>query len=89
MNPVLLALALIQFTGPTGHRIDVNPAEVSSVREIAEPKYWGPGVHCVLVMVGNKFIGVHETCAVARKALANESADHGPCVLMCGDSHRR
>lgn len=67
----LLALVLLQFTGPTGARIDLNPAAITSIREPnAMPEgHWGKGTHCIIVVDGGGTIAVHETCDEVRQVI--------------------
>jgi hypothetical protein len=77
------AIVLVALTGPTGQRIEVNPAEVTSVREVRpdNKSFLAEGVHCVLGIVNGRFIAVHENCDVVSRKLKGEQA---PCVLVCG-----
>lgn len=68
MIPALIALHLIQLTGPDGHPVVVNPDRVVSLR--AAPY----GVHhrsvrCVIHTDDGKFIAVAETCSRAYELL--------------------
>ena len=85
----VLAIMLVEFTGPTGHRIDLNSAEVTSVREVQNSEHWGAGVSCVIVMTSGKWIAVAETCDEVRMALGDGGLSKGPCVLVCGDTSGR
>jgi hypothetical protein len=66
---LIVALLLVNLTGPTGHHVYVNPDEVSSIRDVAHGAHWGPGTRCVLIMTSGKFLAVHETCEQVRRAL--------------------
>lgn len=67
----LTALALLQFTGPTGARIDLNPQAITSVRDPgAMPEgHWSKETHCIVVVDGGGAISVRETCDQVRQAL--------------------
>ena len=66
-----VAVALVQLTGPDSQRIDVNPAEVTSVREPrgVDAGHWAKGTRCLVVMASGKFIAVAEDCASVRQRL--------------------
>jgi hypothetical protein len=67
---IIIALVLIQFHDPAGNRIDVNPREIISVREVPpDNKLLAGGVHCVLGLTNGKFISLGEDCTTVRKAL--------------------
>jgi hypothetical protein len=88
---LILALLLIQFTGPTGARIDVNADHVNSIRDPqAMPKgHWTKNVHCIITMDNNKLIAIMESCDEARQALKAKGGSGPPCTLVCGDASRR
>jgi len=67
---LIFALTLVEFHAPSGQRVEINPAEVSSLREPIDIKgHWGKGTHCVIVMTNGRFNGVAESCAVAEQKL--------------------
>ena len=84
----LVAILLVQFTGPTGQRIDVNPAEVTSIREPqpANRTYLAKGINCLIGMSNGKFIAVRDGCSEVRQALRGGES---PCVLVCGEAPGR
>ena len=91
MTPIVVAIALIQFTGAVGQRIDINRAQVTSVREPHDfgPGHFAKGINCLIVMVNGKVIGVMESCEQVRGALMGRGAPgQGPCVLVCGGTVR-
>ena len=57
-------LPFVALTSPTGHRLYVNPAEVSSVREPLDTArgHWAPSTRCVLIMSNGLVNGVREDC---------------------------
>lgn len=67
----MLAIALVQFTGPGGQRVDVNPAEVTSVREprAVNKQHLAAETNCVLFMADGGFIAVAEQCDTVRQKL--------------------
>jgi len=57
------ALHLILVHAPDGQMIEVNPHEISSIREPRESEgHFQKNVNCVLWMTNGKFIGVVEEC---------------------------
>jgi hypothetical protein len=59
-----VAVVLIELTLPTGkHHIEINPAEISSVRQPADVNgHWAKGTNCIIVMTNGRFNAVIETC---------------------------
>jgi len=86
---IFVAIALVQFTGASGQRIDINAAEVTSVREPHDftAGHFAEGTHCLIGMTNGKFIGVMENCDQVRRALVGRGAS-GPCVMVCGETAR-
>jgi len=82
---IVLAVLFLQFTGPSGHRIDVNADEITSIREAgAFPSgHFAKGTHCLIVTTSGKFIAVMEPCDEVRRTLRNGGA---PCVRVCGET---
>lgn len=72
MDPWVVALALLQFTGPTGQRIDVNPLAVSSIREPRGGEHFAQGTKCLILMSNSSLIAVQEDCDVVRVRLDSE-----------------
>jgi hypothetical protein len=60
----LFALSLIALHGPGGHEIDINPNEVSSIRDtsIVTEGHFSKDIKCLLFMTNGKVIGVTESC---------------------------
>jgi hypothetical protein len=71
---LIIATALVQLTGPGGQIIDVNPAEIVSLREPQQTGYhhFENNVHCVINTVDGKFIAVIETCDIVRQKINEE-----------------
>jgi hypothetical protein len=70
---MLVAILLVQLTGPDGkQRIDINPAEVTSIREpsASAEGHFARGTKCIVVMTSGKFVAVHESCTKVRKKLS-------------------
>ena len=86
---IFVAIALVQFTGASGQRIDINAAEVTSVREPHDftAGHFAEGTHCLIGMTNGKFIGVMENCDQVRRALVGRGAS-GPCGMVCRETGR-
>jgi hypothetical protein len=85
-----VVVALVQFTGPDGkQRIDINPAEVSSVREpvTVNQGHWAKGTNCVIVMSNGRFNAVNEGCDKVRDELTRSPSN--PCTPLCAGEERR
>lgn len=64
------AMTLVELHGPTGQRLELNPAEVSSLREPIDIKgHWARGTHCIVVMANGGFIAVTEDCDTVKQKL--------------------
>lgn len=87
-HPWIVAIVLLQFTGPTGGRVDINRDAISSVRNPANAKegHFAPNTGCVLVMTNGHLVTVRENCDDVRRMIADRS---GPCALVCGESPKR
>jgi hypothetical protein len=83
MGPMIVAILLVQLTGPDGsQRIDINANEVTSIREPRADagEHFAKGTHCVIVMTSGTFVAVSEDCATVRQRLGPQ----GSCTLVCG-----
>ena len=69
---MLTALKLIQFTGPDGQVIVLNPDEVVSVRSPRSTDHFGQGIQCLIFTVDGKYIAVKEACSQVRETLTEE-----------------
>jgi hypothetical protein len=67
----VLALHLLLVHAPDGQAIQVNPGEISSIREPrdTEGQHWQKGVRCILSMTNGKFIAVVEDCPAIVEAM--------------------
>lgn len=74
MTPIVLAITLVQFTGPTGARIDLNPDAITSIRDPgAMPEgHWSKGTHCIIVVDGGGAVAVTESCDQVRQAVGGK-----------------
>jgi len=70
---VIIAFHLVQFTGPHGQPVGINPMEVVSVRPVRATENFGPGIKCLIHTSDGKFIAVVETCDVVKRKLEEES----------------
>jgi len=61
---VVIAMKLLRLHGPTGNEIDINPHEISSLREPSEGSegHFGPGTQCLIFMTNGKVNAVTEHC---------------------------
>ena len=64
---ILAILQLIELHGPNGQRIEVNVAQISSIRGtgvLSTPHkgHFHSDVHCILTMTNGNFNAVTETC---------------------------
>ena len=74
MTPVFVVL-LIQFTGPDGQRIEVNPHEVVSVRTPRSQEHLAKDVKCLLHTADGKFVAVLESCDEVLQRLGEETLE--------------
>jgi hypothetical protein len=74
MWPVLFELMVLH--NPDGREIDINPAEITSLREAkpdnASDKEFAPGVRCMINLSDGKYVAVIETCQDIRAILADD-----------------
>lgn len=69
---LIAGIALVELHTPNGRLIEINPAEVSSLRtplDIGGHHHLAPGTHCVIVMSNGGFIAVAEDCADVERKL--------------------
>lgn len=64
---MLVAVVLVMLTGVGGQRIEVNPAEVVSIRP--QRGNLAGGVQCLIHTTDGKYISVVETCEIVRGKL--------------------
>jgi uncharacterized protein YlzI (FlbEa/FlbD family) len=77
MDPfITLAFHLIVLHGLDGHEIDINPNEITVMREKDQGKHLAPGAECAISMSDGKFVAVIESCNEVRQKIdALEKAD--------------
>ena len=86
----LLAIVLVSLHGPSGARVDINAAEVTSINEIhGQTENFVKGTHCVVVMSNGRFIGVREECDEVRDKMRGSAVVQAPCTWVCGEAPRR
>jgi len=69
MNIIPIVM-LITLHGPGGQELDINPHEVSSIREPAAPEGHFPrGTRCIVIMSNSRINAVHEDCETVRSLL--------------------
>jgi hypothetical protein len=61
MDPAI-ALVLITLTGPDGQHVEINPAEIISIREPRGTDHFAKGTHCLITTTDGKYATVLETC---------------------------
>jgi hypothetical protein len=68
---LIAGISLVELHSPNGQRIEINPSQVSSVRQPVDigGHQWGKGTHCILVMGNGGFIAVTERCEDVRSKL--------------------
>lgn len=71
--PLLLAVHLLQFTGPDGQLIEVNPAGIVSIRSPRRAEHFTAGIHCIIFTSDNKYLAVLESCQQVEEMLRGEN----------------
>jgi hypothetical protein len=69
---MIFAVAMIQLTGPDDQRIDINPAEIVSIRSPRSTEHFAKGVRCIINTVDGKFVAVIEDCGTILKRVTKE-----------------
>jgi hypothetical protein len=64
LTAAIAAFHLIQLHGPGGTQIDVNPHEISSLRDpsVVPEGHFAKGIKCLLFMTNGKVVAVTEDC---------------------------
>ena len=64
LTAAIAAFHLIQLHGPNGQQIDLNPHEISSIREPSEGSegHFEKGTRCLVFMTNGKVNAVSEDC---------------------------
>ena len=68
LTAAIAAFHLIQLHGPGGQEIDVNPHEISSVREPSEgsESHFPKEIKCLIFMTNGKINAVLEDCKTVK-----------------------
>jgi len=68
---LFLAYHLILLHGPGGHEIDVNPHEVSSLRDpsVVYEGHFAKGTKCLVFMSNGKVVAISEECEEVKKMI--------------------
>ena len=68
LTAAIAAFHLIQLHGPGGPQIDVNPHEISSLRDpsVVPEGHFPKEIRCVVVMTNGRFNLVKEDCHTVR-----------------------
>jgi hypothetical protein len=67
---ILLVLTLIVLHGADQREIDVNPTEITSLREGSDSQHFTKGLRCLVNLSDGKFVAVLESCAAIRMMIA-------------------
>jgi hypothetical protein len=69
----LVALHLIQFTSPDGHRVGINPNDIVIIRDpIQAEGHVARGTRCLIATSDGRVTAVTETCEMVRDLLEKE-----------------
>lgn len=70
MDPVIMAtLYLIRLHGLDGQEIDINPREITVMRERGQGQHLTKDAECAISLSDGKFVAVKETCAEVRQKI--------------------
>lgn len=72
---MLAALKLILLTGPGQQVIEVNPAEIASIRQPRGSEHLARGTRCLIFTADGKFFSVRETCAEVQRRLMEDGRE--------------
>jgi len=73
MKSLLIAVLLVEFTGPDNQPIDINPMAVVSLRPPRSGDHFAKGGKCLIHTADGKFIAVIEDCDMVRAKLQEEA----------------
>jgi hypothetical protein len=72
-----VVFVIIVLHSVEGHEIDINPAEITSMRASkGEGEFFTPGVYCMVSLSDGKFVTVSETCEQVRDLIKREENPH-------------
>jgi uncharacterized protein YlzI (FlbEa/FlbD family) len=70
MDPVILAaLYLIRLHDPNGNEVDINPREITVMREKQQGQHLTAEAECAISLSDGKFVSVRETCDQVRQKI--------------------
>jgi len=69
---LVVALRLIELTGPAGQMIILNSSQVVSMRASREFEHLGSEVRCVITTTDGRFFGVVQSCEEVRELLGGQ-----------------
>jgi hypothetical protein len=74
---IILAVHLVQFTGPDNQVVLINPDTVISIREPRGPKgeHFHPSTNCLIFTSDGKYTSVTESCNVVRDKLESPAEE--------------
>jgi hypothetical protein len=73
---ILIMLRLVLVHVPGGDELELNPHEVSSIREPKDvQEHFQRDVHCIIVMTNGKFIGAVEDCRTVKMMIEMATED--------------
>jgi hypothetical protein len=79
---IILLTVLVVLHTLDGREIDINPAQVTSMREArddnADNKAFTDGVRCMINTTDGKFVTVIEECRAVRRKLESAQQNGGP-----------
>jgi hypothetical protein len=68
----LLAMHLIQLTGPEHQMIELNPKSIVSMRSPRAAEHFAPGMHCLIHTMDSKIVVVQERCDDVRHMIEDQ-----------------
>lgn len=69
---VLIAVHLIQLTGPEHQVIELNPKSIISLRAPRVVEHFATGSHCLIHTTDGRIVVVQEACADIRRMIEDE-----------------
>lgn len=75
---IILAVNLIQFTGPENQVVEINPAQVVTTRKPRNTEgHFNKNIKCLIHTTDGKYVAVVEDCEVVHQRLETNRED-GP-----------
>jgi hypothetical protein len=69
---LLVAVHLIQLTGPEHQVIELNPRSIVSLRHPRVIEHFAPGTHCLINTTDGKIVVVQEACDTVRHMIEDQ-----------------